>query len=72
MWGRSDAGQLGLPKSELTFEKNGYVLKSPKEVSHFKGVQELALGEAHTVILDIFGQVSTFGWNALGQLGCPN
>jgi alpha-tubulin suppressor-like RCC1 family protein len=35
-------------------------------------VVQTALGEAHTLVLDNFGQVYSFGWGQLGQLGVPS
>jgi alpha-tubulin suppressor-like RCC1 family protein len=29
MWGRSDVGQLGLPKDKVTMDEHGYVMKQP-------------------------------------------
>lgn len=71
MWGRSDAGQLGFPQGKLSFERNGFVIKKPTLVQYFYEIQvtQIALGEAHTIVLDKTGKVYSFGWNALGQLG---
>ena len=53
----------------------------PKKVEYFtdknplfKGrkVVQVALGEAHTLVLDSLGQVYSFGWGQLGQLGVPS
>ena len=34
-----------------------------------RAVKQIATGEAHSVVLDDLGQVYTFGWGELGQLG---
>lgn len=34
-----------------------------------KVIEQVALGEAHSLILDNTGQVYSFGWGELGQLG---
>lgn len=74
MWGRSDVGQLGLPKDKVIMDEHGYVMKQPMEVAYFSDitVKAVALGEAHSVVLDCEGQVYTFGWGELGQLGVQN
>jgi alpha-tubulin suppressor-like RCC1 family protein len=74
MWGRSDVGQLGLPKDKVTMDEHGYVMKQPIEVAYFSDikVKSVALGEAHSVVLDREGLVYTFGWGELGQLGVQN
>lgn len=36
MWGRSDVGQLGLPKDKVTMDENGYVMKQPRLIELFK------------------------------------
>jgi alpha-tubulin suppressor-like RCC1 family protein len=49
------------------------VQNSPTQVSYFAErrihILQIATGEAHTVVLDNLGQVYTFGWGELGQLG---
>ena len=51
----------------------GYVSTMPIISSFFlkknRQVRQVALGEAHTVVLDDCGSVYTFGWGELGQLG---
>ena len=74
MWGRADAGQLGVPKSELNKDSMGVVSLVPLHVTFFqklvqKSVQQVSLGEAHTLVLDQEGSVYSFGWAELGQLG---
>lgn len=68
MWGRSDVGQVGLPKDKVTIDDHGYVMKRPHLVEFFnaKSVQSVALGEAHTLVLDSHGKVYSFGWGELG------
>ncbi len=52
----------------------GVVALVPLQVMFFekliqKQVQQVSLGEAHTVVLDAEGSVYTYGWAELGQLG---
>lgn len=46
----------------------GYALTIPKKLP-FKNIKQVALGEAHTLILNKEGKVRAFGWGELGQLG---
>lgn len=73
MWGRSDAGQVGVPIDNLVKDSMGFVSLVPMHVVHFqhikKKVESLSLGEAHTLVLDQEGKVYSFGWSELGQLG---
>ena len=49
----------------------GKVCTFPKAMPSLKSVKQIALGEAHTLVLDTAGTVYTFGWNEFGQLGVP-
>ena len=71
MWGRSDVGQLGIPKGKLEVDSNGLVATRPQEVEFFSNrlIEQVALGEAHSLVLDSQGRVYSFGWAELGQLG---
>lgn len=53
----------------LTEDKLGKVAIVPQQVRVGGKVKQIALGEAHTVILDSLGTVYTCGWSELGQLG---
>ena len=71
MWGRADVGQLGLPSNILDKDTMGKVATVPIHVSYFQSkqqtkVQQIALGEAHTLVLDEKGQVYAFGWSEFG------
>ncbi|CDW84371.1 UNKNOWN [Stylonychia lemnae] len=72
-WGRSDVGQLGFTKGQLQKDQMGYVQIQPNQLSFFtnlsKRIKQVALGEAHTIVLDHEGQVYSFGWGEHGQLG---
>jgi alpha-tubulin suppressor-like RCC1 family protein len=75
MWGRSDVGQLGLPKDKVTMDEHGYVMKQPIEVAYFSDikVKSVALGEAHSVVLDREGLVQNSRTFQVYQvLGTPN
>lgn len=70
MWGRSDVGQLGLPLKLVQKDTMGYVALSPIEIELFKGeTRRIALGEAHTLVLNNRGEVFSSGWNQNGQCG---
>jgi alpha-tubulin suppressor-like RCC1 family protein len=51
----------------------GFVVASPKKVSYFSDsgltINQVSLGEAHSLVLDSNGSVYSFGWGDLGQLG---
>ena len=49
----------------------GKVCTFPKVLPTLTSVKQIALGEAHTLVLDTSGSVHTFGWNEFGQLGVP-
>lgn len=68
MWGRSDVGQLGIIKEEAQSDENGFLVSRPRQVMPFKDmtVEQVALGEAHSLVLDSMGQVYSFGWGDLG------
>ena len=52
-WGRADVGQLGLTEDQLQTDDMGKVCTYPKAVRSFKNpVAQIALGEAHTLVLD--------------------
>lgn len=74
MWGRSDVGQLGIPKDKLIEDSNGLVSIKPQHVDYFAKikVRQVALGEAHSLVLDNKGNIYSFGWGELGQLGIEN
>lgn len=38
MWGRSDVGQVGLPKAELSEDDMGYAALTPKAIKHFQKI----------------------------------
>ena len=46
----------------------GFVISQPKLIEFFKHkfIKQVALGEAHTLVLDQMGQVYSFGWGDLG------
>ena len=70
-WGRGDVGQLGLYKDQLSNDKMGVVSMRPKQIEYFTDIPivQVACGEAHTIVLDKWGRLFSFGWNQLGQLG---
>lgn len=70
-WGRGDVGQLGLYKEQLKNDKMGMVWMKPCLVEYFADIPivQVAWGEAHTIVLDKWGRLFSFGWNQLGQLG---
>ncbi len=45
-------------------DENGFVVLKPKMIEYFnyKKVKQVALGEAHSLVLDKEGQVYSFGW----------
>jgi len=43
----------------------GFVLTSPKKLP-FKQIRQIALGEAHTLVLDFNDCLRVFGWSELG------
>ena len=56
-WGRADVGQLGLPKTILVEDKMGKASTVPLHVAYFQNIEDtrvkqIALGEAHTLVLD--------------------
>ena len=51
-WGRNDVGQLGCPKEQSEQDENGFVLTKPKKVENIKRAVKVALGEAHTLVLN--------------------
>ena len=63
MWGRADVGQLGLPETFLQTDDLGKVSTFPKAIpqsNFYSGknqskIAQIALGEAHTLILDQTG-----------------
>eukprot|EP01022_Parablepharisma_sp_SALTPOND_P012691 TRINITY_DN163_c1_g1_i1.p1 TRINITY_DN163_c1_g1~~TRINITY_DN163_c1_g1_i1.p1 ORF type:complete len:552 (+),score=38.79 TRINITY_DN163_c1_g1_i1:670-2325(+) len=70
IWGRSDVGQLGIDTKFLQKDSMGWVGLSPLEVEPFKGeTRRIALGEAHTLVLNDRGELHTAGWNEHGQRG---
>ena len=75
LWGRGDVGQLGTKVKNndtiVIFNRSqGFAILVPTVVLEFKNqVKGFALGEAHTLILDIKGKVWSSGWNEHGQLG---
>ena len=61
----------------LANDTMGKVSTVPIHVSYFQnkvnsGVRQIALGEAHTLVLDDQGQVYAFGWSEFGQVGVPH
>ena len=72
-WGRADVGQLGLPEGYLQTDEMGKVSTFPKQIPEYifysKQIKQVALGEAHTIVLNSDAHVFTFGWNDFGQLG---
>ena len=50
----------------------GFVVLSPIETCRGFEVAQVALGDAHTMMLDTDGQVYSCGWHELGQLGISN
>ncbi|CAI2377265.1 unnamed protein product [Moneuplotes crassus] len=70
-WGRGDVGQLGHYKGQLAKDKMGLVQLTPKLIEYFQEVPiiQAGCGEAHTLLLDKWGRIFSFGWHQLGQLG---
>lgn len=70
MWGRADVGQLGIPHDLCTKDSMGLVSNAPVLLKNFREknrlVKQIALGEAHTLVLDDCGEVYSFGWSELG------
>ncbi|AKF10989.1 RCC1 domain-containing protein [Sandaracinus amylolyticus] len=61
-WGRNDAGQLGLGDRG---DRN-----RPVPLAEFpNGAYPMALGSAHTCVLDTMGRLSCFGDDSRGQIG---
>ena len=60
-WGRGEDGQLGLGDTSDQDE--------PTHVDAFRGVQQIACGSGHTVVLTIEGEVYTWGRGDDGRLG---
>ena len=73
MWGRADAGQIGVSQELLQNDAVGKVCLQPIHLTYFSEqnirIKQIALGEAHTLALDDSGTVYSFGWSELGQLG---
>jgi alpha-tubulin suppressor-like RCC1 family protein len=70
MWGRADAGQLGVDQDFLSTDSIGKVCLQPFHLTYFskqnRKIKQIALGEAHSLVLDEFGTVYSFGWSELG------
>jgi alpha-tubulin suppressor-like RCC1 family protein len=51
----------------------GFVALRPMKIRKFNtgSAKAIAVGEAHTLVLDIKGNVYSFGWAEDGQLGLP-
>jgi len=78
LWGRGDVGQLGLSKDVLSEDQKGHVALTPALLEFpDKRVDQIALGEVHTLFLTHSDAESgeprqhlySCGWNDLGQLG---
>ena len=70
VWGRSDVGQLGVSLKSLQKDSMGWVALTPLEVEFFKGeARRVALGEAHTLVLNDKGEIYSAGWDQHGQSG---
>jgi alpha-tubulin suppressor-like RCC1 family protein len=52
----------------LEKDEMGYVLTTPRQLP-YKDIKRIALGEAHSMILDDRDCLRTFGWGEVGQLG---
>lgn len=54
----------------------GKVCTFPKQIPEYifysKSIKQVALGEAHTLMLNTDGHVFSCGWNDFGQLGVPS
>lgn len=70
IWGRSDVNQLGISRTKLDSDSKGYVSLKPSLINKMQGdVRRIALGEAHTLVLDKDGILYAAGWGQHGQLG---
>lgn len=69
VWGRGDVGQLGLSDQQLVKDKMGKVSLGPQHVNLDFKVKQVALGDAHTLILSENGDTFSCGWGEMGQLG---
>ena len=80
VWGWNNHGQLGLDPAEIGSVVNTPMLlditKSNSDLqeaslnslmSSFVDFKDVALGSRHSVLLDVDGDVWTFGWNKYGQ-----
>lgn len=63
-WGRGDVGQLGI--KEVVRDQMGLVSLKPAKVKIEKKIKQVALGDAHTLILSEEGEVYSCGWFDLG------
>jgi alpha-tubulin suppressor-like RCC1 family protein len=66
-WGRNDSGQLG--DGTTSYRSTPVQVKGPAGVGWLEGVEAIAAGDAHTVILKSDGTVWAWGDNDYGQLG---
>ncbi len=53
----------------LGYDTNTVYNSTPKKVPGVSNIKDIAAGYYHTVLLDIYGEVWTFGHNGCGQLG---
>jgi len=65
-----DKNQLGVPGVTWTKRPKG-PFDMPHELTSLKGfqIQQIAAGDAHTILLDKEGRLFSFGDNSTGQLG---
>eukprot|EP00753_Platysulcus_tardus_P006830 PLAT14614.1.p1 GENE.PLAT14614.1~~PLAT14614.1.p1 ORF type:complete len:546 (+),score=267.14 PLAT14614.1:287-1924(+) len=65
-WG-SNASSAGIVDGRLGLGSSELLVPTPQVVMH--SVVDVECGYAHTVAIDYFGDVLTWGWGAMGQLG---
>lgn len=63
-WGYNDSGQLGTGLPNV-----GHSTGTPAEIMTLPPIQAIAAGSRHSVALDVYGIVWTWGYNQDGELG---
>lgn len=69
-WGRNDVFQCGVKSKKLYRDQIGLVALRPFRLKTLGKVQSVACGEAHSLFLNISGEVIGCGWGEEGQLTC--